>query len=321
MRLMNERLQLTFPSERELVMVRRFRAPRALLFAAMTKPEHVRQWYGPAGHSMPVCEIDLRVNGRWRFVTHAPDGTEFAFSGVYREIDPPQRIVFTEGWEALPGHDYIVTATYAEKDGITTLTSHLLFQSQADRDGLVASGMEAGANESYRRLQSHLLRGAATAQNERALVIERKFDAPQELVFNAWSTSEHLAAWWGPEGFELTTESLDFRANGRWLFTMHGPDGTDYLNEVIYESVEPVARISYRQGEPGSPPEEQFHVSVIFESHGGKTHLTMIMTFPSQAIRDRMVTEVWAVEGGHQTLDRLAARLEETSTPGSQSTS
>lgn len=149
-------LTLTFPSARELVMTRVFHAPRRLVFDAWTKPEHVTQWYGLRNHKMIVCEIDLRVGGRWRYVMQAPDGSEYAFSGVYQEIIPPERLVSTECYEALPDHGYLVTATFREDDGKTTLTSHLLYKTQADRDGHVRSGMEGGMRETLARLDEYL---------------------------------------------------------------------------------------------------------------------------------------------------------------------
>ena len=91
-----ETLQVTTPSERELVMTRVFDAPRNLVFDALTKPELIRRWYGPRGWSLAVCEIDLRVDGAWRFVSRRPDGKEIGQRGVYREIVRPERIVNTE---------------------------------------------------------------------------------------------------------------------------------------------------------------------------------------------------------------------------------
>lgn len=149
-------LNLSFPSERELVLTRTFNAPRARLFAAMTQPEHVRQWYGRRSDEMIVCEIDLRVGGHWRFAVRAEDGNEYAFSGEYREITPPERVVFTEEFETMPGTGYVVTSTFTEEAGKTTLHSHILYQSQAHRDGHLGSGMEAGASETYDRLAEYL---------------------------------------------------------------------------------------------------------------------------------------------------------------------
>ena len=143
---------LTLPSDRELVITRTFDAPRRLVFEAMTTPEHVRRWYGPRRLTMTVCEIDLRVGGSWRYVVRDPDGNEFGFSGVYREIVPPERLVTTEGFEGMPGHEYIATLTLDEHDGRTTLTNTLLYQSVEDRTGHMQSGMEPGMRETLDRL-------------------------------------------------------------------------------------------------------------------------------------------------------------------------
>src|SRR2546421_11348678 len=91
-------------------------APRKLVFEATTKPEHVKQWWGLRRSTMTVCEIDLRPGGAWRYVVRDSEtGREDGFSGVYREITPPERLVYTEGWEGMPGHDYLVTATLEEE--------------------------------------------------------------------------------------------------------------------------------------------------------------------------------------------------------------
>ena len=140
-------------SDREVIITRTFAAPARLVWEAMTNPEYVRRWYGLKILECVVCEIDHRVGGRWRYVLRAPDGGEHAFSGEYREIVAPERVVYTENYEPLgPGHEIVVTATFEERDRHTRVTSHLLYKSQADRDGHLQSGMETGANESHDRL-------------------------------------------------------------------------------------------------------------------------------------------------------------------------
>jgi uncharacterized protein YndB with AHSA1/START domain len=147
---------LTMPSDTEIVITRTFNAPQRLVFEAWTKPEHVRQWYGLKSLTMTVCEIDLRVGGKWRYVVRSPDGSEHGFSGEYKEITPPERLVYSEGYEGIPGHDYLVITTFDEQDGKTTLTSTMLYQTKEDRDGHVASGMEPGMRETLERLEQHL---------------------------------------------------------------------------------------------------------------------------------------------------------------------
>ena len=154
----NSAMTLLLPSEREIVLTRVFDAPRGLVFEAWTKPEHVKQWYGCSIMTLPVCEIDLRVGGAYRYVMRSPDGGKHTMQGVYREIMPPRRLVYTEQYvtEGFTSNEALVTVIFAEHDGMTTLTSTILHQSKADRDGHLGSGMERGAAEVYDRLAAYL---------------------------------------------------------------------------------------------------------------------------------------------------------------------
>ena len=147
-----ETLRVATPTEREVVMTRVFKAPRNLVFDALTKPELLKRWYGAVGWSLVVCEIDLRIGGAWRFVTRRPDGKEIGQRGVYREIVRPERLVNTESWEDWNPGELLVTAVLVEQGGKTTLTSSSLFPSQEVRDTLLKSGMASGAAETYDRL-------------------------------------------------------------------------------------------------------------------------------------------------------------------------
>ena len=153
---MSATLNVTTPTERELVMTRVFNAPRQLVFDALTKPELLRRWYGPAGWSMVVCEIDLRVDGAWRFVSRRPDGKQIGQRGVYREIAAPERLVNTESWEDWNPGELLVTTILVEHAGTTTLTMTSLFPSQEVRDMLIKSGMTSGAAETYDKLAACL---------------------------------------------------------------------------------------------------------------------------------------------------------------------
>lgn len=146
--------KVTTPSDQEIRMTRLFDAPRDLVFQAMTKPQHVRQWWGRLGdgYSVPVCEIDFRVGGKWRFVNRHPQG-EAAFHGEYREIDPPGRVVFTEIFEAFPDTVSVVTAELTEESGKTRLTATVRYPSLDVRDMVLGTGMANGASISYDRLE------------------------------------------------------------------------------------------------------------------------------------------------------------------------
>lgn len=148
----NFTMTVTLPSPEEIVLTRSFDAPSALVFEATTKPEHVQRWWGPRSTHLSVCEIDLRVGGRWRFVIAGPNGDDVAFNGVYKEIDEPNRIVHTEIFEPYPDTEAIVTVLFTEENGITTLTSTSRYPSEEIRDMVIQSGMEGGARETYDRL-------------------------------------------------------------------------------------------------------------------------------------------------------------------------
>jgi uncharacterized protein YndB with AHSA1/START domain len=152
--------RFTTPSDREIVMTRVFDAPRSLVFDAFTNPDHLTQWMlGPEGWAMPVCEVDLRPGGAWRFVWRRSDGTELEMSGVYQEVAPPERLVNTESWGP-EWPETVNTLTLAEEDGRTRVTSTLLYPSKEARDAALQTGMKDGASMSFERL-AELLRTQA----------------------------------------------------------------------------------------------------------------------------------------------------------------
>lgn len=151
---MTEKLELSFPSDREVTLTRVFDAPRDLVFAAHTQAEHLKHWWG-RGNPLDV-EIDFREGGRYRYVEHASDGASYAFRGEFHEIVVPQRIVQTFEYEGMPGEVAVEALVFEEVDGRTVLTSTTRFDTVEARDGMVSSGMEGGAAESYAALDRHL---------------------------------------------------------------------------------------------------------------------------------------------------------------------
>ncbi len=150
---MSDDLTVTMPSDLEVKMVRVFDAPRALVFEAHAKCEHLKHWWG-RGNPLD-CEMDFRPGGRYRFVEHAPDG-QYAFRGEYREILAPKRIVYTFEFEGAPGHVCVETLDLTDESGKTTVTSVTRFDTKEERDGMVSSGMADGALESYVLLAVYL---------------------------------------------------------------------------------------------------------------------------------------------------------------------
>jgi uncharacterized protein YndB with AHSA1/START domain len=149
-------LTVTTPSDLEIVLTREFDAPRALVFEALSKPEHLRNWWGQAASTLTHCEMDFRPGGKWRFVERDNDGQEWGFRGEVREVVPVERIVQTFEWEGLPGHISVESMRLEDLGGRTRITITSMFDSVEDRDGMLQSGMEKGASESYDRLEAYL---------------------------------------------------------------------------------------------------------------------------------------------------------------------
>lgn len=149
-------------------------------------------------------------------------------------------------------------------------------------------------------------------QIDREIRLRREFDAPREIVFDAFTSPEKIGQWWGPDGFTTTTKSMNFKAGGDWVFTMHGPDGTDYANHIVYTEIIKPELLKYDHyghlDEEGDPP--HFKATITFEEVNGITKVDMKMLFPTAKKRNE-AAKFGAVEGGKQTLGRLAEFLEE----------
>jgi uncharacterized protein YndB with AHSA1/START domain len=155
--------------------------------------------------------------------------------------------------------------------------------------------------------------GASTATTtDREIVLSRVYEAPRELVWRAFTDPERLAHWYGPRGFKTRTHQMDVKAGGAWSFVMIGPDGREYQNRITYLEVAAPERLRYRHGGGEGTEPVNFEVLVTLEQDGadaGRTRVTMRSIFPSQQALEFVVREYGAVEGGKQTLERLAEQL------------
>jgi uncharacterized protein YndB with AHSA1/START domain len=142
---------------------------------------------------------------------------------------------------------------------------------------------------------------------DREIVTTRTIHAPRELVWKAWTDPNHITQWWGPNGFSTTTKEFDLRAGGTWRFTMHGPDGRDYPNRIVYTEVSKPERISYKHAGEDEYADIQFEACVTFEAEGSKTKVTLHSLFATKEELDFVVKEHGALEGAQQTLERLDA--------------
>lgn len=159
---MTNKLNVSKPTDLEILITREFNAPRDLVWEAMSKSELIKQWlFGPPGWTMTVCEDDLRIGGTFRWGWRGPDGTQMEMHGVYREVTPPERIVRTEvfdfGCDIPGGAEQLCTLTLTDNNERTSLSLIVLYPSKEARDGALASGMEHGVSAGYDRLEEMLL--------------------------------------------------------------------------------------------------------------------------------------------------------------------
>jgi uncharacterized protein YndB with AHSA1/START domain len=303
---MSERTDVSTETvSKEVVITRIVDAPRDLVFKAWTEAEHLARWWGPDGFTNPVCESDPRPGGVLRIVMRGPDGTEYPQAGVFREVVAPERLVFEEIPEDADGRPLLRAATsvtFADREGRTEIRLHARAVALVPEAAPMLGGMQAGWNQSLQRLED-VLSGAV----DRQIVLMRLLEAPRDLVFRAWTEREHVERWWGPTGFTTTIDEMDVRVGGTWRFVMHGPDGVDFPNTIVYEEIVPPERLVFTHGGSDDPP---FRVTVTFEEFLGNTALTMRSVFVSAEERDRVVVEYNAIEGGNQTLDRLAEHVQ-----------
>lgn len=149
---------------------------------------------------------------------------------------------------------------------------------------------------------------ANTDTADREIVISRRFDAPRELVWRAWAEPERVAQWWGPSGFTTTVHEMEFRPGGMMRHTMHAPDGTEFPDKITYREIVPHERLTYMlQDDAGEW--DPIEATVTFVAVDGGTELTMRMVFSNAETKRKIVEEFGAIEGGHQTLARLADHL------------
>lgn len=292
----------------DLVVSRQFRASRALVWQAWTDPAHLVKWWGPHRFTTPRAEIELRPGGAVRLDMQAPDGRIFPSTGVVEEIVEPERLVVTTRLE----HEGTImlevrqTVTFEARGEETRVTLHAHVLRATDAAAGAVAGMQEGWSQTLDKLASY----AMTQATDRELVVTRRFRAPIETVWEAWTSAEHLGAWWGPTGFRTTTSAFELRPGGRWAHTMHGPDGTNYPNTVIFREIVPGRRLVYEQsGGRAGEPSLGFTATIVFERDEVGTRLTLRMQAASAADRRRMIDEFGAYEGALQTLDRLADHL------------
>lgn len=275
-------------NDRELIFERLLNAPRPLVFKVWTDPVHIVQWWGPNGFTNTNHGMDISPNGVWRFTMHGPDGTDYKNKIVFLEVIEPERIVYrhSDDEDTEPIH-FHVTVTFDAKGNKTLLTMRMVFDTREELEKVAREyGAIEGAHQTIGRLEAYVADESVTAADSIPFIITRRFDAPRDLVFQAFSDANHLAHWWGPKGMKITVKKLDFRPEGTFHYKMTGDDGFTMWGKFIYrdiiapEKIVFVNSFSDEEGNITSPPfpdpwPVEIYYIITLAEEGNKTILTL----------------------------------------------
>ena len=154
------------------------------------------------------------------------------------------------------------------------------------------------------------MKAEQSIKTEKEMIFSRIVNAPRELVFDVWTIQEHVEKWWGPDGFTTTSKQFELKPEGVWLFTMHGPDGIDYPNKIVFMEIDRPSKLVYRHSDDEGVEPVRFHSEVTFEEENGKTLITMHMIMETAEMLTKVVEEYGAYEGAIQHLARMRDYLE-----------
>jgi uncharacterized protein YndB with AHSA1/START domain len=313
-------------SDRNFAIARIFNAPRELVFKAWTEPKHIEQWWGPKGFTTRVTELDLRPGGQSRYVMVSSDGMEYPIKGVFREIVPPERIVtsdeFDEGFDQVVNADLpqgiVMTAVFEDLDGKTKLTLQITHASAGERRKHEEMGVVAGWNSSFDCLDEFLAKQVehqqhgikVTLPSDREIVVTRVFNAPRQLVFEAWTQPEHVKRWFGGCGnMTMTVCDIDLRVGGTWRYVLHdSSNGTDHGFSGEYREIVPPERLVSTERYEPVPNSDHLNTLTLTEQDG-KTTLHIHIQHQSMEQRDGHLQSGMEV-GLRETLNRLEKLLQ-----------
>ena len=287
----------------DLELVRELRAPRALLWACWTDPRHLPQWFVPKPHKVASCEIDLRVGGACN-TTFDIEGNLMENKGVYLEVIPGEKLVFTDTYEAgwKPAPEPFMTAIVTFEDlggGVTRYRAVARHRNPEAAKSHAEMGFHDGWGTVASQLEAH-----AQELEARSMVITRHIAAPVEKVMSCWTDPSVLPKWFGPAGYECRTGAIDLREGGEWTFDMEG-DGQVWPNRHRY-TVLREGMISFLM-DGGDEPSMQ--VTVTLAPEGAGTRVTHMVTFPD--VSGKVAAIGYGAEAkGLETYAKLAALVE-----------
>jgi uncharacterized protein YndB with AHSA1/START domain len=227
----------------EIRITRVYDAPVRAVWDAWTIPEQVEQWWGPRGFTLTTHSKDLRAGGTWRYTMHGPDAVDYPNITTYFVVEPYKKLVYDHGATDDRPALFRVTATFAEKDGKTTLTLVFALASPEAAAETARFIKQVGGNSTWDRLAEYLVQ---TGTGTSCFVINRTFDAPMARVFDMWTSPKHLATWLPPAGTTLRFLRSEIAAGKSTFFAIAGEHGTMHVR-ADYIAIDPPTRIVYTQ--------------------------------------------------------------------------
>jgi uncharacterized protein YndB with AHSA1/START domain len=311
-----------------IIISRVFDAPRELVFKAWTEPKQIEQWWGPAGFTTRVTELDLRPGGQACYVMIGPDGKEYPSKGVFREIVPFERIVtsdeFGDGIEEVLDVDLpqgmVLTILFEDLAGKTRVTIQIEHPSVEERRKHEAMGVVAGWNSSLDCLDAFLAQQhqpqngfTLTLPSDREILVTRVFNAPRQLVFEAWTQPEHVKRWFGGcSSMTVTVCEIDLRVGGNWRYVLQEPgNDTSFVLSGEYREIVPPERLVATERYEPIPGSDHLNTLTLSEQDG-KTTLHILIQHESKEQRDGHFQSGMEM-GLRQSLNRLEDFLSHSS--------
>ncbi len=224
-------------ADRTMVLERVFDAPRALVYKAWTDPAHLPHWFGPKGFTITTHAIDVRPGGAWHFIMHGPNGQDFPNFMRFLEVVEGERLVVDHGESPDGAPHFRTTITFEDEGGKTRLRQQSVFPTVEALETVKGFGAFELGHQTLDKLGERL--------KTMGLSITRTFDAPRELVYQAWSEPERFAKWWGPTGFDLEVKQAEFRPGGVFHYRMHNAQGNEMWGKFVYVETTAPERIVY----------------------------------------------------------------------------
>ena len=312
----------TIKNKNELTITRIFDATRERVWKAWTEPELFKRWWGPKYFTAPVIKIDFRVGGKYVYCMRGPDNKDYWSTGVYREIVPMERIVYTDSFSDEKGNvvsashygltgdfplELRVTVTFEELKGRTKMT----LRHVGIPEGQMRDLTRAGWSGSFDKLAESIVTSDRTRiiaePGKQEVIITRVFDAPRSLVFKAYTDPDLIPQWWGPKRFTTVIDKMDVRPGGMWRFVQHDAAGNTYAFHGVYHDIVSPGRVVDTFEFEGMPGHVSLETATL-EAIGAKTKVTTGSVFQTVEDRDNMLKSGME-EGVFETMDRLAELL------------